>query len=392
MPRDNNGIYSLPVGYVAQAGEVIQPSQHNPPLEDLAAAMSGSLPRNGAAPMTGPIKAVVGSASAPGYAFDTETGTGFFRKSAGIIGIAVQGGEVATITSAGLTGLAEESVETAAIEDEAVTYAKIQDVAHGKLLGRFSADAGVVEEVALVLTQCRLALSGGNLVLSRFRGNRLTINSAIETIPDSGPTLSAFGLTPSTLYYIYAYMADGVMTLEASTTAYAVQAGTGLAIKSGDVTRTLVGMARPITGPAWQDTTTQRFVRSYYNDPGSILTGAFTGNRSTGSGSQTEINQEIRIEFLSWSGEAVQVLGQGNCNNTQEFRYCYSAISFDGVGNGALSSVQAPIDGGGDGFSCSATSNSLSEGYHYATLLGQVSAGTGTWNNTTRLYCLLRNV
>jgi hypothetical protein len=53
MPRDSGGIYSLPVGYLAISGETILPSQHNPPLEDIAAALTASLPRNGAAPMTG---------------------------------------------------------------------------------------------------------------------------------------------------------------------------------------------------------------------------------------------------------------------------------------------------------------------------------------------------
>ena len=53
MPRDSGGIYSLPAGYVAVSGETILPSQQNPPLEDIAAALTASLPRNGAAPMTG---------------------------------------------------------------------------------------------------------------------------------------------------------------------------------------------------------------------------------------------------------------------------------------------------------------------------------------------------
>lgn len=52
MPRVG-GIYNLPPGYVAVSGETIQPSQHNPPLEDIAQALTDSLPRNGAAPMTG---------------------------------------------------------------------------------------------------------------------------------------------------------------------------------------------------------------------------------------------------------------------------------------------------------------------------------------------------
>jgi len=52
MPR-TGGVYTLPNGYQAVTGEIIQPSQHNPPLEDIAQALTDSLPRNGAAAMTG---------------------------------------------------------------------------------------------------------------------------------------------------------------------------------------------------------------------------------------------------------------------------------------------------------------------------------------------------
>jgi microcystin-dependent protein len=65
MPRDSNGNYSLASGYKATPGETILASQHNPPLEDLASAMTGSLPRDGSAPMGGPIKTTVGTASSP---------------------------------------------------------------------------------------------------------------------------------------------------------------------------------------------------------------------------------------------------------------------------------------------------------------------------------------
>lgn len=51
MPRDSGGAYSLPSGYLATTGQTILASQHNPPLEDIATALTGSLPRNGSAPM-----------------------------------------------------------------------------------------------------------------------------------------------------------------------------------------------------------------------------------------------------------------------------------------------------------------------------------------------------
>lgn len=51
MPRNPAGIYTLPPGYEGITGQVIQTSQHNPPLEDIASALTGSLPRNGSAAM-----------------------------------------------------------------------------------------------------------------------------------------------------------------------------------------------------------------------------------------------------------------------------------------------------------------------------------------------------
>lgn len=54
MPRVG-GIYSLPVGYHADPGTTIRSSQHNEPLEDIAQALTESLPRDGSAPMTGPL-------------------------------------------------------------------------------------------------------------------------------------------------------------------------------------------------------------------------------------------------------------------------------------------------------------------------------------------------
>lgn len=57
MPYDTNGIFTLNAGYLAVAGNTILPSQHNPPLEDLATnGLSNALVRDGRAPMTGNLK------------------------------------------------------------------------------------------------------------------------------------------------------------------------------------------------------------------------------------------------------------------------------------------------------------------------------------------------
>lgn len=55
MPRNGAGVYSLPSVYLAVAGTDIEAEQHNTPLEDIAAALTGSLPRDGSAPMLGAL-------------------------------------------------------------------------------------------------------------------------------------------------------------------------------------------------------------------------------------------------------------------------------------------------------------------------------------------------
>ena len=52
MPR-SGGIFTLVPGYFATDGTTIEVSQHNPPFEDVAQALTDSLPRDGSAPMTG---------------------------------------------------------------------------------------------------------------------------------------------------------------------------------------------------------------------------------------------------------------------------------------------------------------------------------------------------
>ena len=53
MPDDPSGVYSLPSGYRATDGEVALASQHNPPLEDIATALTSRFLRSGVAPMLG---------------------------------------------------------------------------------------------------------------------------------------------------------------------------------------------------------------------------------------------------------------------------------------------------------------------------------------------------
>lgn len=235
--------------------------------------------------------------------------------------------------------------------------------------------------------QCRLALSGGNLVLSPVNGNGIVINMLMQTVPSAGVSLPATGLTASTLYYIYAYMNSGTMTLEASTTAYATDASSGVTIKSGDVTRTLVGMAYPVAGPVFVDSNTQRYVRSWFNDPGISGISYFTASRSTTSnGTYVELNSEIRVNFLTWSGEIVHVSGAGVSTESNALVTNNTAVGFDGTNTelGSYSSGYGPTNNFSVPYTINFKKTGLSEGAHYATLLASVGgSGTATYSGGT---------
>lgn len=232
----------------------------------------------------------------------------------------------------------------------------------------------------MTLGQCDLAKSGSDVLLLPRNGNLLTVNGKQCTIPDAGVALAPTGLTPGTLYFIYAVATAGVITsLEASTTGHATSttAGNkGTEIKSGDDTRTLVGMVRPVTGPAFADSATQRFVRSWFNRKRVTLRGVLGGG-SLG-GSFVEINSSIRTEFLIWSGEVAHYDADVRWYNNSSISTITLAHAFD-TSSDANATVFIGDGAGADRqVAFSHASQSLAEGYHYHTLYGSHSVGSTT--------------
>jgi len=238
-------------------------------------------------------------------------------------------------------------------------------------------------ELSATHGQCRLALSGSNLKLSPFNGNKLMINGAVKVIPSAGVTIASAGLIPLTLYYVYAYINSGAIALELSTTGHSVDTTTGVEIKAGDVTRSLVGMIKTITGPAFADTAAQRFVISWFNRQHIGGSSKFSTNRSTASATFVELNTEIRNEFLTWSTDAVTASLSGSAHIDAPANYfSFAAIGYDGVS--VLSNAVARW-WTADNNTCPisiADTRTLAEGYHYITVVARVSnaAITHTFN------------
>ncbi|WP_225706129.1 hypothetical protein [Bradyrhizobium cenepequi] len=242
--------------------------------------------------------------------------------------------------------------------------------------------------------QCRLTKSGANLVLSPRDGNLLTVNGVACTIPDAGISLAPTGLSAATFYYIYASASAGaVNALEASTSAPAVQAGTGVKIKTGDATRTLVGAAYTDTGLAWADTDGKLWVLSYFNRRQKRSKKAYSANRSTSSDTPNELNTEIRTNFITWSDETVGLYLLAHPSVAAP-SFASSIIAVDSTS--AQFDQPALLYHATAGVNSSASYTTFATGLteaatHFTTMLGRAvgAVSTATWEIRTELQAVV---
>ena len=216
----------------------------------------------------------------------------------------------------------------------------------------------------------------------------------ISTIPGSPPgTITGAGTGThkvGTLWYIYAFMSSGVMTLEASRTPHVTSAATGTEIKQGDDTRAFVGMAcNGSDGVSpnlmWIDSVSRRYVISWLNPK--VITGYGWPNiqHATTSGTWIEVHQLFRVSFLAFANAHA---GLGLSVNLFTWDVA-SLVIWAGL---ALDSYSAPAgpnarafgyfvtQGGEQGTTNVNLETQLSEGFHFITLLGQSSGGTAGYN------------
>ena len=129
------------------------------------------------------------------------------------------------------------------------------------------------------------------------------------------------------------------------------------------------------------DTATQRFVRSYFNRTIQKVANAFTTSRSTTSTSVTEINTEIRNEFLCWGDDLVSAQINGQLRNNTSNVSTLNAIGWDGTVDANTYTGAGDTNAGIVKNAANSGTHVFAEGYHYTTLMGLVaSASTGSWS------------
>jgi len=260
-------------------------------------------------------------------------------------------------------------------------------VTTGVNTGTLVGDVATLKAAPTVLSpiQGRIQVdSTTSISLQRYQGALIPINGANVTIPSAGVSLSNTGLTAGTLYYVYAFLSSGTLTLEAVTTTHATDTATGVEIKSGDATRTLVGMVYMGAGTpgTFVDSVTARTCLNWANRVDLDMANAFSTSRtSAGNVSWSEINSEIELTFLTWASEAVGLFATGTSSNATAGQATGTAIAVDTTNTPLAVSGFTNVSGQGSLRGCIALSYvaRLSEGKHFATLLALVSGGTATW-------------
>lgn len=227
--------------------------------------------------------------------------------------------------------------------------------------------------------ECRLELVSTNLVLKRIGLGRIIINGKMYQIPVAGVSRDATGATVGLTYYIYLYDNSGTLTLEFSTTGHSQDTTTGVEIKTGDATRTLVGMARSVTGPAWQDTTNGRFVISYFNRRNIVAYAPLTAVRSTASPSFANIASVAGeyAYFLTWGDDPVMISASAAARNTTAGEDVVFGIMLEGttVLSGMATQANHPTASKWMNLSVPDFPWTLTEGFHFASPAGLVAAG-----------------
>lgn len=245
--------------------------------------------------------------------------------------------------------------------------------------------------------------------LTPYNGNGILIGETLRQLPFTGIEGSNAGLAANTTYNVFA-MFDRAPKLVFSTNGHEQDPITGVEIMVGDFTHTLVGKVRTDDNGCFQN---RLLTLSWFNRREKSASRHFTGGGRTltyasDTGSFVEIHSEIRVPFLTW-GDCVRFDASGCALDDTRGHTVRTCVGVDG--NTPLmdqrNSFALPnITGaGGTAFPISigfSPEQDLPEGYHFATLLGNVSVGidigfpegepnTGIWcaNYPDGAYCTL---
>jgi hypothetical protein len=225
-------------------------------------------------------------------------------------------------------------------------------------------------------TQCQLI---------PFKGDALRIQGIVYSIPAAGITISNTGLTQNLLYYCYAYMASGVMTLELSTTTHVTDTtpgNVGTEIKSGDNSRSLVGMVYTGAGTpgVFFFNSQNKGVRSWFNRQALAVNSASLGANSGIGSSYTVVSGSAG--YVAWLGETVMMTTNVMYFNATAGVILTCACWLDGaaVGNPAVINTDGSsrVNPAANSTYAGPATAGTSDGWHNAYAAANINTGSCT--------------
>lgn len=226
------------------------------------------------------------------------------------------------------------------------------------------------------------------LYCSPYKGNRISLYDGTNWNMRSSVEFSiAVPATTSQMYDVFCYDNSGTPTLELTawtndtTRATALTTQNGVLVKTGTTTRRYLGSFRT-SGVSGQttDSLANRLVWNYYNRVERNGRGSFSTDRSTTSTSYAEINSEIRNTFvIGVSEDAVQFSISGSVYSANNAIFARTSVGIDGT-TAEDAHCMTYIDVANNNQTAALShATYVAAGYHYATLLGSISANTGNW-------------
>lgn len=387
--RNGSGVYSLPSGYAAATGETATAAQHNEPLEDLQTDMNTARPivaGGTGATTAATARANLGVSSAvatkgSGYtALTSDRGkvlrfTGAYTlalTAAATLGdgwscvVKADGGAV-TIDANGSETI--DGAETLTVNDGAA----VTLVCDGSAFYAVTDSGGATYPFGHCYFQYTDATT---CTLFPKDGNLLKIAGLVHEIPAAGITVDTTGLSATTLYYAYAYMDAGTMTLELSATAPATDStagNIGIRIKTGASSRTLVGMV--YTNGSTQFTAPM--VISYFNPVRRVIKQTESGSADITSTTFVAIG--TAVYFLYFSGRPIPQPTLSCPVDVDSAVIAYLAVLLNGSNNVADTCATAATY---ESMTVHGSDQTPSQGRSYFQGWGATNGGTATFGYT----------
>lgn len=250
----------------------------------------------------------------------------------------------------------------------------------------------------LLTGQCRMsAVNATTLRLSPYNGNGVPVAGALQAVPSAGInvantniTLNGVGgsdLASNANYLVALNQSNGLefWTLGTGHSPSSTAGNIGVEIITGHNDKTLVGMIRTNASAQFQIANGFLFVLNWFNRRVRRSRTVFTGNPTTSSTSIVELDTSIRNNFICWSDDFPLFSVSGTATAGASSQLAVTGIGFDGTTPELESALYSGMHTSTEGsstvgsISFSGIKNGLTEGNHYATVLGAASFGSVGW-------------